>query len=257
MQPSPSLTAPVSSSSWSPGPFAAIVWPGGHSDAAPPPPPPAAPPPPWVTPPPPCVVLPPPLLVLPPEDELPAAEAGALACAAVSATPTPMRPFMPAAAWPATVQRYSYLPLFVSFTVSVALSPWCRIFVTLPTQAFFARLATGAVQSLKSWKATPWFVTLKVIVPTGRFENFDSLKASSVGLPAVTVITVVAARGAFTFAAAGPTAVSTSARTARQTPPRTKLNERLRCIDRDHSFRETQVADRQSHPPANPFRAQV
>src|SRR5437764_9615980 len=132
MQPSPSLTAPVSSSSWSPAPFAAIVCPAGHSDAAPPPPPAGG----VATPPPPPVVLPPPpVVLLPPPAVLPAADAGAFACAAVSATPTPMYPFMPAVALPLTSQRYSYLPLFVSLTVSVALSPWCSSFVTLPTHA--------------------------------------------------------------------------------------------------------------------------
>src|SRR5207248_1989694 len=40
--------------------------------------------------------------------------------AAVTVTPTPSRPFMPAPAWPGTAQRYAYLPLFLSVTVSVA-----------------------------------------------------------------------------------------------------------------------------------------
>ena len=35
-------------------------------------------------------------------------------------TPMPRRPFIPAAACPGTEQRYSYLPVFVSLTVSVA-----------------------------------------------------------------------------------------------------------------------------------------
>src|SRR5207244_1749651 len=89
--------------------------------------------------------------------------------------------------------------------------------------------------------------------PAGSAENFDSLKASSVGLPAVTVTTVTfAAWCVFTFAAADPTTVNTRAMRARHATPRTALNERLRCIDRDNSFRETQVADRQSSPPVKP-----
>src|SRR5438045_588794 len=35
-------------------------------------------------------------------------------------TPTPSSPFMPAAAWPGTAQRNSYLPFFETITVSVA-----------------------------------------------------------------------------------------------------------------------------------------
>jgi hypothetical protein len=35
-------------------------------------------------------------------------------------TPTPIKPFMPAAAWPGTVQRNSYFPAFVSVSVRVA-----------------------------------------------------------------------------------------------------------------------------------------
>src|SRR6185312_8053395 len=49
---------------------------------------------------------------------------------------TVMRPFMPAAAWPLTVQRYSYLPALVRLTVSVALLPGVTIGVTLPVHAF-------------------------------------------------------------------------------------------------------------------------
>src|SRR5260221_1421679 len=76
------------------------------------------------------------------------------------------------------------------------------------------------------------FVTLKVIGPAGRAENFDSLKASSLGLPAVTVTTVTfAARCVPTFPAAEPTTVSSRARIAREETPRTALSERLRCME--------------------------
>jgi hypothetical protein len=47
---------------------------------------------------------------------------------------------------------------------------------------------------LKSWPPRPMFVTLKVIGPAGSAENFDSLKASSLGLPAVTVTTTTSRR---------------------------------------------------------------
>ena len=82
--------------------------------------------------------------------------------------------------------------------------------VAFPTQLFFAvlnvlEIKTGGVQILKSWKASPMFVTLKVVVPAGSAENFDSLKASSVGLPAVTVTTfTLAVLSAFTDPTPGP-----------------------------------------------------
>ena len=129
------------------------------------------------------------------EDELPAevelAWAAILSCATVTGTPTPSSPFIPAAACPLTVQRNSYSPFFEKVTVSVADWPWWRTAVALPTHAFFAAegLATGVVQTLKLWKATPRFVTLNVTVPVGIIEVFESLKASSDGFPGVTVIT--------------------------------------------------------------------
>ena len=73
-----------------------------------------------------------------------------------------MSPFMPAAACPGMLQRYSYLPAFKIVTVNVAVCPGCRVFVTLPTHVFFAAVFTGAVQSLKVWKPRPLFVTLNV-----------------------------------------------------------------------------------------------
>src|SRR5579862_8743092 len=234
MQPSPSLVSPRSSASSSATPAPGIVVPGGHSAAGwPPPAAGGAVEPLLVVPPPPEVVE-----LLLEDDEL---VAGAAATGADAATPTPIRPFIPAAAWPLTSQRYSYFPLFVSFTVRVAVSPWWSSFVTSPTHAFFVRLVTGTVQSLNVWNATPWFVTLKMIVPTGRLENFDSLKASSLGLPAVTVTTATpAAPFVSTFAEAEPTAKNTAS-TVRQDTPRTTLNERVRCIERAHPFRETFV----------------
>ena len=117
----------------------------------------------------------------------------------VTLTPIPMSPFIPPAACPGTEQRNSYFPFFVNTIVSVAFCPCLRIGVALPTQLFFAVLDTGSLQILKLWKANPMFVTLKMVVPAGSAESFDSLKASSVGLPAVTVTTfTLAVLSAFT-----------------------------------------------------------
>ena len=84
------------------------------------------------------------------------------------------------------------MPLFESVTVSVADWPCFKIAVAFPVQEFFAAvaLATGFAQILKLWNATPMFVTLNVTVPAGTIELFDSLKASSEGLPRVTVMAV-------------------------------------------------------------------
>src|SRR4029077_18970470 len=124
--------------------------------------------------------------------ELPPAVAAAFSSEVATATPTPRSPFIPAAAWPVTVHRNSYLPARESGPVSVADCPCFSSFVDFPKQAFVAPAApgTGIVQTLKLWNATPMFVTLKVIVPVGTIEVFDSLKASSEGLPAITVITL-------------------------------------------------------------------
>src|SRR5258708_2272707 len=135
MQPSPSVAAPVSSSSWSPGPLATMVWPGGHSADPPPPPP----PPPGV------VVVVDLVVVVVVVFETTTGTGGA------TVTPIPMSPFIPAAACPTTVHRYSYFPFFLSTSVSVAFCPCFRIPVTLPTQLFFAALDVGVVQILKSW----------------------------------------------------------------------------------------------------------
>src|SRR5581483_11654530 len=147
MQPSPSLGAPVSSPSWSPWPLLWIVTPGGHSDAV-----------------------------------SPGAGAGAGAGAGLGAgvddaelvgvlveavdfdadfdasavevtlTPTPIRPFMPAAAWPDTVQRYSYRPFFLITTVIVADFPCFSTGVALPVlHAFAASFFAVVVQILNVW----------------------------------------------------------------------------------------------------------
>ena len=69
--------------------------------------------------------------------------------AGATATPKPMSPFIPAAAWPGMLQRNSYLPAFLIVTVNDADCPGFRVFVTLPTHVFFAAVFTGAVQNLK------------------------------------------------------------------------------------------------------------
>ena len=71
---------------------------------------------------------------------------------------------MPAAAWPGTVQRYSYLPVFVRFTTSVALLPAAIIGVALPAHAV-AVPPLLLEQTLKSCGRVPLFVTLKVTEP--------------------------------------------------------------------------------------------
>jgi hypothetical protein len=115
----------------------------------------------------------------------------------VTATPTPSSPFMPAPAWPGTGQRNSYVPVLLRTTVMLCDWPLLSSFVAFPTHEFAFELVAGVVQILKMWPTAPAFVTLNVSEPAGRFENFESLKASSVGLPAVTVITVTFAVACF------------------------------------------------------------
>ena len=76
--------------------------------------------------------------------------------------------------------------------MSVADCPCFRTGVAFPKQEFLApaALGTGIAQTLKLWNATPRFVTLKMTVPAGTIEVFVSLKASSEGLPAITLITL-------------------------------------------------------------------
>src|SRR4051794_38701947 len=114
MQPSTSVGPPVSSSSWSPplpAAAAAIVVPAGHSALfAAPLPLPAAPAP--------AVLVELLLVELPVVELLLVLEELLLvvlpALIEATATPTPRTPFIPAAAWPATAQRNSYLPFLPS-----------------------------------------------------------------------------------------------------------------------------------------------
>ena len=67
-----------------------------------------------------------------------------------------------------------------------------------PLQVFLATVFTGTVHTLKSWLIAPPFVTSNVTLPAGIWEIFDSLKESSDGFPAVTLMTVsLAARTPF------------------------------------------------------------
>ena len=95
-------------------------------------------------------------------------------------------------------------------------------------------LATGFEQIRKLWNATPWFVTLKVIVPGVTIEVFDSLNASSEGLPAVTVMVVgtacgfaVACATAVRLCAAGANPATTAAITATATKAPTGTVNRI------------------------------
>ena len=85
-------------------------------------------------------------------------------------------PFMPAAAWPGTVQRNAYLPFF-RVVLSVAALPVLSMRVFLP-------------EILKSWLSAPLFVTLNVVMPLP-IVFFETVILNSLGLPSVTV-TVVA-----------------------------------------------------------------
>jgi hypothetical protein len=82
-------------------------------------------------------------------------------------------------------------------TVTTADLPEVRnaVFLELPTHELGV-LAVGTRQITKSWLIFPAFVTLKITVPAGILEIFESLNASSDGLPAETVMVV-------TFAFAG------------------------------------------------------
>src|SRR6266568_753404 len=68
--------------------------------------------------------------------------------------PTEKTPFMPAAAWPETVLRYGYRPLFENVTRKVAERPGKSSGVLFPP-------------ILKSWEILPLLVTVKITVPAG------------------------------------------------------------------------------------------
>jgi len=71
-----------------------------------------------------------------------------------AAGPTEKTPFMPAAAWPETVLRYGYEPLFENVTRKVAERPGKRSGVRFPP-------------ILKLWEILPLLVTVKITVPAG------------------------------------------------------------------------------------------
>ena len=112
-------------------------------------------------------------------------------------TPIPIRPFIPLAACPGTLERYSYVPRFLKVIVRVADCPGARSLVPVPLQVFRFALLIGVVQTLNVCESAPLFLTLKVterdVACHGRADDFDSLKANSLGFPAVTVTTVASA----------------------------------------------------------------
>lgn len=101
---------------------------------------------------------------------------------------------MPLEACPGRVQRNSYVPFVVNAIVRLADWFGASRFVAVPVHVFAADVLTALVHTLKSWVRIPLFVTLNVTFPTGRSEDFESLKPSSSGSPAATVTT--ATRGA-------------------------------------------------------------
>jgi hypothetical protein len=63
-------------------------------------------------------------------------------------TPIPIRPFIPLAACPGTLERYSYVPRFLKMIVRVADCPGLRTLVPVPLQVINLALVTGVVQTL-------------------------------------------------------------------------------------------------------------
>src|SRR5581483_11954204 len=111
-------------------------------------------------------------------------------------------PFIPAAAWPGTVQRYSYLPGFVTVTFSVAVFPGATIGVTLPAQLVPVPPLL-LEQSLKSCVSAPLFENLNVSAPCVT-ELFESTNLKSLLL--LTVTLTVVATVFFALASAGTAA---------------------------------------------------
>src|SRR4051812_13351042 len=97
-------------------------------------------------------------------------------------------PFMPAAAWPGTVQREANLPFFVNLTVSLADLPGASTLVFLPA-------------ILKSWATLPLLTTVKITVPTLTLV-FESLNLNSV-IVTVTFVGAGVAAAALGLAAPG------------------------------------------------------
>src|SRR4051812_2919578 len=90
-----------------------------------------------------------------------AAENGFDVAVAVTFTPTPIKPFIPAAACPLVVQRYSCFP-FLSVTVSACDCPGMSLLVAFPTQLLALLLVAVCVQILKSCETVPLLVILNV-----------------------------------------------------------------------------------------------
>ena len=105
-----------------------------------------------------------------------------------SDTPMPRVPFMPAAAWPGTVHRYSYVP-FLRPTIMRPDFPGARSGVTVPTHEFDVP-PVGLAQILNECEICPSFLTSNTTVPAGTIFS-ESSNSNSEGFPAVTVITVL------------------------------------------------------------------
>ena len=81
-------------------------------------------------------------------------------------------PFIPAAAWPRTVQRYANLPALANVTRTVEVFPGASTTVLRPA-------------ILKSCFSVPLFVTRKTTTPLFT-ALLESVNLSSLGFPAVT-----------------------------------------------------------------------
>src|SRR4051794_41628362 len=75
---------------------------------------------------------------------------GAVATGAADGAATPSSPFIPFAACPGVLDRYSYVPPFASTTLSVAVFPGLIGGVDTPAQAFRPALVRGAEQTLNA-----------------------------------------------------------------------------------------------------------
>src|SRR5262249_24978025 len=91
--------------------------------------------------------------------------------------------------------------------------------------------------TLKLWIPSPSFTTLNVNVPAGRFENFESLKPSSDGIPIATPTTVTFALAcALTCPDAAPATTKPQAARPTLATRREPETRPLRCISTEAPF---------------------
>lgn len=112
---------------------------------------------------------------------------------------------MPAAAWPATVHRYSYVPFLVKWTLSFVDAPGLTSTLVVPAQAL-AKPPFELEQTLKSCGIVPLLMITNVVVPNGT-DVFESVNLNSEVLPALTdsiVDTGVFVAGTAVFVIAEP-----------------------------------------------------